>query len=134
MKRWILSFTIGIAISIVATHAHHSISAVYDSSQQVTVEGIVTEFQFVNPHPFVTMDVKQDSGSAQQWWLGMDNLWELTKIGMTSQTLKRGDRIVVTGSPARVKSQSLYIRKLDRPVDGFRYEQVGSSPRIRTPR
>ena len=117
-----------------ATHAHHSISAVYDSSRQVTVEGIVTEFQFVNPHPFVTMDVKQDSGSAQQWLLGMDNLRELAEIGMTSQTLKPGDRIVVTGSPARVKSQSLYVRRLDRPADGFRYEQVGSSPRIRTPR
>ncbi len=62
----------------------------------------------------------------------MDNRSELAEIGMTSQTLKPGDRIVVTGNPARTKSQSLYIRKLDRPADGFRYEQVGSSPRIRT--
>ena len=53
---------------------------------------------------------------------------------MTSQTLQPGDRIVVTGNPARNKSQSLYIRRLDRPADGFRYEQVGSSPRISTPR
>ena len=134
MKRWILSFAVGIAISVMATHAHHSIASVYDSSQQVTIEGIVTKFQFVNPHPFVTMDVTQDSGSKQQWRLDMDNLSELTEIGMTSQTLKPGDRIVVTGNPARTKSQSLYIRRLDRPADGFGYEQVGSSPRIRTTR
>ena len=134
MKRWILSFAVGIAISVIATHAHHSIASVYDSSQQVTIEGIVTKFQFVNPHPFVTMDVTQGSGSKQQWRLDMDNLSELTEIGMTSQTLKPGDRIVVTGNPARTKSQSLYIRRLDRPADGFGYEQVGSSPRIRTTR
>jgi len=82
----------------------------------------------------VTVEVKQDSGGAQQWRLDMDNLRELVQAGMTSQTLKPGDRIVVTGSPARAKSQSLYIRRLDRPADGFQYEQVGNSPRIRTPR
>ena len=134
MKRWILPFAVGFAISAMATQAHHSISAVYDGSRQVTIEGIVTEFQFVNPHPFVTIDVKHDSGSEQQWRLDMDNRSELAEIGITSQTLKPGDRIVVTGNPARTKSQSLYIRRLDRPADGFRYEQVGSSPRIRTPR
>ena len=134
MKRWILSFAVGIAISVMATQAHHSIASVYDSSRKVTIEGIVTKFHFVNPHPFVTMDVKNDSGSEQQWRLEMDNLWELAEIGMTSQTLKPGDRIVVTGNPARTKSQSLYIRRLDRPADGFRYEQVGGSPRIRTQR
>jgi hypothetical protein len=134
MKRWILSSTAGIAISALAAHAHHSIAGAYDTNQQVTVEGIVTQFQFVNPHPFLTVEVKSDSGSSQQWRLEMDNRSELAHIGMTSQTLKQGDRIVVTGSPARAQSQSLYIRRLDRPADGFRYEQIGSSPRIRTPR
>ena len=137
MKRWILSFAVGIAIPVLAAHAHHSISAVYYNDKQVTIEGIVAQFHFVNPHPFVTVDVKdakEGSGSAQQWRLEMDNLWELAEVGMTSQTLKQGDRIVVTGSPAREQSQSLYIRKLDRPADGFQYEQVGSSPRIRGPR
>ena len=61
----------------------------------------------------------------------MDNRWELVEVGMTRETLKRGDRIIVTGSPAREQAASLYIRKLDRPADGFQYEQVGSSPRIR---
>ena len=135
MKRWILWFAVGIAIPILAAHAHHSISGVYDSDKQVTIEGTVAQFHFVNPHPYVTVDVKDPKdGSAQQWRLEMDNLWELAEVGMTSQTLKPGDRVVVTGSPARKQPQSLYIRKLDRPADGFQYEQVGSSPRIRTTR
>jgi hypothetical protein len=44
------------------------------------------------------------------------------------------DRIVVTGSVAREQASSLYVRRLDRPADGFRYEQVGSSPRVRLPK
>jgi hypothetical protein len=134
MKRWILSFAAGSAISVMSIHAHHSISGVYDSSQQVTIEGVITQFQFVNPHPFVTIEVQQSSGNAQRWRLEMDNRSELVQAGMSGETLKPGDRVVVTGSPARAQSQSLYIRRLDRPVDGFRYEQVGSSPRIRAPR
>ena len=134
MKRGILLFAIGFAVSVAATQAHHSIAGVYDNEKKVTIEGIVAQFQFVNPHPFLMMDVKQDDGSAQPWRLEMDNLSELTEVGMTSQTLKPGDRIVVSGSPGRTRPQSLYIRRLDRPSDGFWYEQVGSSPRIRTPR
>ena len=134
MMRCILSFTAGMAISVSAIHAHHSLAGVYDSSQQVTVEGIVTQFQFVNPHPFVMIEVKNGSGSTQQWRLEMDNRWELIQIGMTSESLKSGDRIVVSGSPGRTQPQSLYIRRLDRPADGFRYEQIGMSPRIRLSR
>ena len=130
MKRWILSFAVGVALSVAATHAHHSIAGAYDTKRQVTVEGIVSESHFVNPHPFVRMQVKMDSGSAQQWRLEMDNRSELAEVGMSAESLKPGDRIVVSGNPAGAQAQSLYIRKLDRPADGFRYEQVGASPRI----
>ena len=49
---------------------------------------------------------------------------------MTSETLKPGDRVVVTGSLGRTEPRTLYVRQLDRPADGFRYEQVGSRPRV----
>jgi hypothetical protein len=62
----------------------------------------------------------------------MDNRFELADIGMTSETLRPGDRVVVTGSPGRLDARALYIRQLDRPADGFRYEQVGSRPRVNT--
>jgi hypothetical protein len=97
----------------------------------VTIEGVVKEFHFVNPHPFVTVDVKDTTGASRSWQAEMDNRWELVEIGMTSNTLKPGDRLIVTGSPARARSHSLYVRRLERPADGFQYEQVGNSPRIR---
>ena len=131
MKRRIVSaFLIGVAACGVVAHAHHSIAAVYDDSQRVTVEGVVTQFRFVNPHPFLMMEVKDDNGRAQQWKLEMDNRWELVEIGIDNVTLKPGDRLVVTGSPAREQRQSLYIRKLERPADGFSYQQIGQSPSL----
>ena len=110
-------------------HAHHSISSVYDGARQVTVEGRVTEFQFINPHPILIIDAATEI-PAQPWRLEMDNRFELSEIGMSADTFKLGDRVVVTGSLSRTQPQSLYIRRLDRPADGFRYEQVGSRPRI----
>jgi hypothetical protein len=49
---------------------------------------------------------------------------------MTAETFKPGERVVATGSRNRTQAQSLYVRRLDRPADGFRYEQIGSRPRV----
>ena len=134
MKRWSLSLVLGIAVSGKAAYAHHSIAGMYENNRQVTIEGVVSQFQFINPHPFVIVEVKTPTGGAQQWKLEMDNRSELVDAGMTSQSRKRGDRVVVTCSLIRPpQSQALYIRRLDRPADGFQYEQLGSSPHIRVP-
>jgi hypothetical protein len=121
----------GLVISSVAVAAHHSIGGIYDGSHRVTLTGVVREFKFVSPHPWVVVDVADDGGRERPWRSEMDNLFELSAVGMTASTLKPGDRVVVTGSPARSGAESLYVRQLDRPADGFRYEQVGSSPRVR---
>jgi hypothetical protein len=121
----------GMAMYVVAMQAHHSIAGYYDSSRQVTLEGVIAEFHFVNPHPFVLLDVTPNNGAVQKWRLEMDNRGELAQIGVTSETFKKGDRILVSGSPARSQPQGLYVLKLDRPADGLRYEQIGTSPRIR---
>lgn len=124
-------------VAEVRLRAHHSIAGVYDSSQPVTIDGVVAEFAFVNPHPYVVVDVADSGGTgtggrSQPWRLELDNRFELVGIGMAADTLKPGDRVVVTGSRARNGTRGLYVRRLDRPADGFRYEQVGASPRIRT--
>jgi hypothetical protein len=117
------------AVASFAAEAHHSIAAVYDGTRQQRLEGVVSEFLFINPHPFVVVTVDAD-GAAESWRLEMDNRFELAQVGMTSETLKPGDRVVVTGSLGRNEPRTLYIRQLDRPADGFRYEQVGSRPRV----
>jgi Family of unknown function (DUF6152) len=133
MNRWMVSVAAAVATAVTAAHAHHSISTVYDSRRQVTIEGVVAKFELVNPHPFILMNVETGGNDAQQWRLEMDNRHELAAIGVTRTTFRPGDRIVVTGSLARAHPHSLYVLRLDRPLDGFRYEQIGQSPRISRP-
>jgi hypothetical protein len=131
MTRWIPAFALGLALGGMNASAHHSISAVYDSSKRITVEGVVTRFQFTNPHPILMIDVTDASGTVREWRLEMDNRSELAGVGVTTETFRPGDRVVVSGSLARAQANGLYIQRLDRPSDGFWYEQVGGSPRVR---
>jgi len=132
MKTAVLALLGGMAALGIAAEAHHSIATVYDGSKSVKVEGVITKFEFMNPHPILTIDVVDASGSPQPWRLEMDNRSELAAIGVTSQTFKPGDRVVAAGSPSRSESRSMYLLRLDRPDDGFGYEQVGGTPRIRS--
>ena len=127
----LVAATAAILACATAAPAHHSLAGIYDGTQRVTIEGVVVRFLFVNPHPTLIVAVRDAGGAAHDWRLEMDNRFELEAIGMTAHTLAKGDRVVATGSPAREQRHGLYLRRLDRPRDGFWYEQVGSTPRIR---
>jgi hypothetical protein len=133
MKRWTSWVAFGLIVAGTPVIAHHAISAIYDSSKRVTVEGAVREFQFINPHPFLIIEVSA-SGKTLEWKLEMDNRFELIDEGMKADTLKPGDRVVASGSLSRTSPQGMYLMRLDRPSDGFRYEQIGASPRVRLAR
>ena len=116
-----------------AAQAHHSLSN-YDSGRDVRADGVVEEFHFVNPHPYLMIGVTDPSGARQIWRLEMDNLYELDEIGISRTTFKPGDRVTISGDPDRREPREIYLRRLDRPSDGLRYEQIGSRPRLtRTP-
>jgi hypothetical protein len=113
------------------TQAHHSLSE-YDVARTLMLDVVVREFRFVNPHPYLIVESRVAS-LASTWRLELDNRFELIEIGMDSNTFTRGDRLAVTGSPGQNNKPILYVRELDRPSDGFRYVQEGSTPRIARP-
>jgi hypothetical protein len=113
------AFAIAAAAPIAS--AHHSIAGVYEGYSQLTLEAIVTEFHFVNPHPRIFVNVEAADGTVRSWTLEMDNRWELAELGFEVETLRPGDRIIVTGNPGRGTDNVLYVRKLERPADGFNY-------------
>ena len=109
-------------------YGHHSLSE-YDASRRVTLNAIVREFHFVNPHPYLLVDGRLDTAS-RVWRLELDNRFELIDIGMTARTFARGDELRISGPPGRDDQAILYVRELYRAEDGFRYEQVGNTPQI----
>ena len=124
-----LTFALVMTLGGVVAQGHHSIAAVYDRARPVTLDGVVVEFAMVQPHPFLVVEVR-DGGNVARWRGELDNRWELEAIGMNAGTLKPGDRLVLRGSTGRTQPRTLYVLRLERPADGFWYEQVGMSPRI----
>ena len=123
--------TLALACASWTVEAHHSITAVYDSAQVVTLEAVVTEFHFVNPHPYLLVRGREGgSGESVVWHLEMDNLGELREVGLSGRSFSAGDQVLVTGSRSRTEPHSMYVRKLERRADGLEYEQVGFSPRV----
>ena len=94
-------------VSIAVLSAHHAFSPVYDNKQTVTVSGVVTQFRFVNPHAFLSLDVTDDTGKTSKWTVEFAGRLNLTEIGWTADSLKAGERVSVTGNPTHTPSQQI---------------------------
>ncbi|HEX6999346.1 MAG TPA: DUF6152 family protein [Gammaproteobacteria bacterium] len=82
-----------------AAAAHHS-PAVFDRSRQVTLEGVVTEFRWGNPHSWIHLDVT-NGDAVESWVVEMDPATHLSRSGWTSKTVAPGDRVAVKVHPLR---------------------------------
>ena len=98
-------------ISLHPVFAHHG-GAAFDQTKTTTLEGTVTELDFVNPHVVVWLDVHNSDGTMTHWsgWLTAPN--KLQRAGWDKRTLKAGDRITLSGNAQKNGSPVLQIRKL----------------------
>lgn len=88
--------------------AHHG-EANYDTDKIVSVKGTVTEFQFINPHTLISLDVKNDKGEIEKWNCEARSPGMLVRAGGWDKgTLKVGD--VITASGYRGKGGALVLR------------------------
>jgi hypothetical protein len=81
--------------------AHHAFAAEYDVSRRVSVSGIVTSFQWINPHAWVWVEGKDDMGDETSWGFEMGSPNGLLNRGWTQTDLKAGDRVTVEGFRAK---------------------------------
>jgi hypothetical protein len=91
--------------------AHHG-QAGYNTTETVTVSGTVTDFQFVNPHSIVSIDVKDDKDQKQTWQGELTSPNHLIRAGWTASTLKSGDQASMTGYRAKSGAPSMWITKI----------------------
>lgn len=94
-----------IAVTISAPYvagAHHSSVPWYDlEADQVSVTGVVTEFQFINPHVYIILDVTNDDGAVEEWRIESTSKNRLVRSGWTENSIKVGQTVTATGFPAR---------------------------------
>ena len=81
-----------------AAGAHHSF-AMFDQSKIVTVEGTVKDFRWTNPHVFIQVMVKNDSGGEDEWSIEMTSPEHLVRTGWKPGTLKPGDKVTLNIHP-----------------------------------
>ena len=85
----------------VAASAHHSFAVYSDSAKDVTITGTVTEFVFRNPHVFLYIETKADSGETMKYWVEMSNLPNMIRRGIGQSTFKPGDKVTVNVHPLK---------------------------------
>jgi len=109
-----------------AAFAHHSFAAEYDSKKPVELTGTLIELEWVNPHAWIHMEVKDEKGVAAKWdcELGSPNL--LMRNGWRRDSLKPGDTIVVSGARAKDGANMANARTV-KMGDGRRVFNAGSS-------
>jgi hypothetical protein len=92
--------------------AHHSFAAEYDSKKPVTLKGIVTKVDWMNPHVYFYVDVKDDKGAVVNWGCEMGPPNGLQRSGWTKNTMKVGDEVVVDGTLAKDGSKQANTRSV----------------------
>ena len=81
--------------------AHHSFAAEFDGSKPVTLRGVVTRMEWINPHSWIHLDVKNPDGSITKWMIEGGTPNTLLRRGFTKTSLKAGTEILVEGFRAK---------------------------------
>ena len=101
MTRIIVAAVAGLCFGFApAAWAHHSQSE-YDLRSKVEVQGAVTKVEWRSPHAWVYVDVTNDKGEKMNWSFELPSPVTLMRRGWSRDSLKPGDRITVSGAPAR---------------------------------
>ena len=100
--------------------AHHSFAAEFDGTKPVMLKGKVTEFEWVNPHSWVHIDVTDDNGNTVNWACETAPPNMLYRTGWRRDSLKAGDEVVIEGFRAKDGSNTMNARTVQTP-DGKRF-------------
>jgi hypothetical protein len=118
----------GALLSGLTASAHHSFTATYDEGKTIQIEGELVQFMFRNPHAWVHVMAPDENGEMQRWGVEWGGAGALTGQGVTRDSLKPGDKVVITGNPGRNPiDHRIRMRTLLRPADGFGWGQRGET-------
>lgn len=116
-----LAFLMGIAAMLAlagSMDAHHSFASEYDQNQVIELKGVVTRFEWTNPHVRFYVDVTDDDGNVTNWDLELMSVNTLSRAGWTRHALNVGDQVVVTAYRAKDGSNRGNARGNVSLVDG----------------
>jgi hypothetical protein len=117
-----------VAVTAAATLvAHHSVPGQFDVSKPVTLKGVISKVDWINPHIYIHLDVKESNGTTNTWALATLPTAMMRRAGLTKETLqgKPGEEVTINAVPARDGSQHLaWVNKITY-ADGHSFSPTG---------
>lgn len=129
MQSRLLKVLVSAAVAMAAAlpmAAHHSFSAEFDATKQVTLEGKVVAMQWVNPHSWLIIDVTKADGAVERWQIEGGSPSVLLRLGWNRNSLPPGTRIKVVAFQAKDGALRGSSRDIEFP-DGRKMDLGGSS-------
>jgi|SRR5579864_1438669 len=108
---YVLGVTLALLIACGQASAHHG-SSNYDMSKSVSVKGKVTQFDFINPHSAIHLEVKNDKGNVEQWLIEADSPNNLARTGWTRDSIKPGDLVTIVGNRLKDSAKVMRLQKV----------------------
>jgi hypothetical protein len=112
MRRYftIAAFATALLGSAAPSFAHHSFAAEYDAGKPITLRGKVTEFEWVNPHSWLHVDVTDAKGNTVNWTAETAPPNALYRQGWRRSSIKAGDEVIIEGFAAKDESHTMSAR------------------------
>ncbi len=107
--------------------AHHAFSAEFDANRPVKLKGKVTQWELVNPHSWLHIDVKNEDGTVTNWMIEGGSPNALLRNGLTKAALPPGTEIMVEGYQSKDRG-NLAVGKNITFADGKRMLLGSSAP------
>jgi len=127
MKKSIaLATVVGLFLASAPVWAHHAFAAEFDASRPIKLTGTVTQWELVNPHSWIHMDVKNEDGTVTNWAIEGGSPNSLFRNGFTKKSLPPGTVIIVEGYQAKDRGFAAVGKNITFP-DGKRMF-LGGSP------
>jgi hypothetical protein len=119
---WIL-----VMAAAIPAFAHHSVQAEFDIRKMFTITGTVAKIEEINPHSFMTINVKDANGNVQKWGFEFGGPGSLRKAGLARDGLKIGDQVTIKAAAAKDGSTSGLLQELTLP-DGRTLKLSSEAP------
>lgn len=112
MTKAVISGLLALGSVVPLAWAHHSFAAEYDAAKPVTLKGTFTKMDWINPHSWIYVDVKNSDGVVENWACETAPPNGLYRRGWRKSSLKEGDTIVVDGFLAKDGSRTVNARSV----------------------